>query len=99
MTDITERLRHGVYGINRIALCSEAADAIESRDATIAELRAQVEALRADAERLDFIAGRARCDPKMDGQHVWWPTNFNHRLTGPTLRAAIDAARSQEDKG
>lgn len=47
----------------------------------------------ADAERLDYITSNARCDPKMDGQHVWWPTSFNHRLTGPTLRDAIDAAR------
>lgn len=45
-----------------------------------------------DAARLDFIEKRARCDPKMDGQHVWWPTSFNHRLAGPTLRDAIDAA-------
>lgn len=45
-----------------------------------------------DADRLDYIASNARCDPKMDGQHVWWPTSFNHRLTGPTLRDAIDAA-------
>ncbi len=45
-----------------------------------------------DAARLDYIASNARCDPKMNGQHVWWPTSFNHRLTGPTLREAIDAA-------
>ena len=45
-----------------------------------------------DADRLDYISSNARCDPKMDGQHVWWPTSFNHRLTGPTLRDAIDAA-------
>lgn len=57
---------------------------------------ADVEALKVDAERLDYIASNARCDPKMDGQHVWWPTSFNHRLIGPNLRAAIDAARAQE---
>jgi len=55
-------------------------------------LQAEVERLRKDAARLDHIEGNARCDPKMDGQSVWWPTSFNHRLTGPTLRAAIDAA-------
>lgn len=60
--------------------------------------RAVAEEFVKDAERLDFIEKRARCDPKMDGQHVWWPTNFNHRLAGPTLRAAIDAAM-QGNKG
>lgn len=49
-----------------------------------------------DADRLDYIASNARCDPKMDGQHVWWPTSFNHRLTGPTLRDAIDASMAAE---
>lgn len=71
---------------------------IEERDdlrAARDRLAAEVEALRADAERLDFIASHARCDPKLDGQHVWWPTSFNHRLTGPTLRAAIDAAKAK----
>ena len=29
MTDIVERLRHGVYGTDRIPLCAEAADEIE----------------------------------------------------------------------
>lgn len=58
------------------------------------QIRAEVERLRADAERLDHIEKHARCDPKMDGQHVWWPTNFNHALRGPTLRAALDAART-----
>jgi hypothetical protein len=49
-----------------------------------------------DADRLDYIASNARCDPKMDGQHVWWPTSFNHRLTGPTLRDAVDAAMAAQ---
>jgi hypothetical protein len=57
-----------------------------------ARLSEQVEELRKDAARLDYIESNARCDPKMDGQNVWWPTNFSHRLTGPTLRAAIDAS-------
>jgi hypothetical protein len=52
-----------------------------------------------DAERLDYIASNARCDPKMDGQHVWWPTSFNHRLTGPTLRDAVDAAMKAHGAG
>ena len=52
-----------------------------------------------DAERLDFIEKSARCDPKMDGQHVWWPTTFKHALKGPTLRAAIDDAIDSARKG
>ena len=30
-----------------------------------------------DAQRLDFIEKSARCDPEMDGQHVWWPTSLS----------------------
>lgn len=66
--------------------------------ARVAALDAENAALRADAERLDYIASHARCDPKMCGNHVWWPTNFKHRLIGPTLRAAIDAAREARDE-
>lgn len=50
-----------------------------------------------DARRLDFIEESARCDPKMDGQHVWWPTSLNKALKGPTLRTAIDAAMRKEN--
>ena len=49
-----------------------------------------------DAQRLDFIEKSARCDPKMDGQHVWWPTSLNKAIKGPTLRAAIDAAMRKD---
>ena len=49
-----------------------------------------------DAQRLDFIEKSARCDPKMDGQHVWWPTSLNKALKGPTLRAAIDEAMRKD---
>lgn len=48
-----------------------------------------------DAERLDWIQANCRCDPMMDGQHKWWPTNFNKCLTGPSIRAAIDAAMKE----
>ena len=41
--------------------------------------------LRKDAERMDWIQDHARCDPKMDGNHVWWPTSFNNNVKGPTL--------------
>lgn len=63
----------------------------ETRESYVA-LQSAIEALQADAARLDYIASNARCDPKMDGNHVWWPTSFNHRLIGPNLREAIDAA-------
>ena len=54
--------------------------------------------LRKDAERLDYLQNNARCDPKMDGNHVWWPTSFNQAqsLKGPTIRSAIDAAKGEE---
>ena len=52
----------------------------------------EIASLRKDSERIDYIESNARCDPKMDGKHVWWPTSFNHRLIGPNLREAIDEA-------
>jgi len=52
-----------------------------------------------DVSRLDWIQSNARCDPMMDGQHKWWPTNFNKCLTGPTLRDAIDAAMTAAQEG
>lgn len=58
-----------------------------------------VEPYRKDTERLDFIAKFTRCDPKMDGNHVWWPTSFKHRVFGPTLRLAIDAAIAAAERG
>ena len=62
------------------------------------ELRQEVERLRADAARLDHIEKHARYDPKMDGNHAWWPTTFENVLRGPTLRAAIDAAMGEEKR-
>lgn len=59
------------------------------------ELRQEVERLRADAARLDHIEKHARYDPKIDGNHAWWPTTFENVLRGPTLRAAIDAAMKE----
>jgi hypothetical protein len=51
-----------------------------------------------DAARLDWLQHEARCDPKMDGQHVWWPLSWNQcqRIKGPTIRDAIDAAMAQK---
>ena len=62
------------------------------------DLRAEVERLRADAARLDHIEKHARYDPKIDGNHAWWPTTFENVLRGPTLRAAIDAAMKEKRK-
>ena len=47
-----------------------------------------------DAELIDFLQSVARCDPKMDGNHVWWPLSWNtcQTIKGPTLREAIRAA-------
>lgn len=58
----------------------------------------EVERLRADAARLDHIEKHARYDPKIDGNHAWWPTTFENVLRGPTLRAAIDAAMGGEKR-
>jgi hypothetical protein len=67
--NMIERLRGGVYGLNRIALCSEAADEIERQqkelqrqaldylalDTQAQELTAERDALRADAERYRWL--------------------------------------------
>lgn len=46
MTDtLAARLRSGVYGINRIALCSEAADALDAQAAELDQWRNMVWAL------------------------------------------------------
>lgn len=90
MSDLVQRLRaFANVGGGHMPLVDQAADELE-------RLTRELEESRKDQARLDYIAGNARCDPKMDGQHVWWPTSFNHRLLGPNLRAAIDAAMSQE---
>ena len=49
-----------------------------------------------DAERLDAIEKNCRTDPKMDGNHVYWPTTWEHSLKGPNLRAAIDAQKDKQ---
>ena len=44
-----------------------------------------------DTELIEWLQSVARCDPKMDGQHVWWPLhwNINQTIRGPTLREAL----------
>ena len=67
----------------------------------VAALKAELDAAMKDAERLDYLQKHARCDPKMDGKHVWWPTTFNQaqNLRGETLREAIDAAIDKAEGG
>jgi hypothetical protein len=67
--------------------CKTALDPAVSKEAQ--EL---IEKYRKDAERLDYLQAFARCDPKMDGEHVWWSIHPRPTLRGNTLRAAIDAA-------
>ena len=57
--------------------------------------QSQALAWKEDAERLDWLQSMSRCDPKMDGQHMWWPLSWslNHRCKGPAIRDAIDVAR------
>ena len=64
-------------------------------------LKAERDAAMKDAKRLDYLQKHARCDPKMDGNHVWWPTTFNQaqNLRGGTLREAIDAAIAKVEGG
>ena len=59
-----------------------------------AELRAEVERLRADAERYQWLRARYRAmSMDMGGNHSWVPDGRVMReLRGPTLNAAIDAA-------
>lgn len=67
-------------------------------DDVMASLREAIEVLVRDAERLDYLQKNARCDPKMDGKHVWWPMTFNQaqKLKGATLREAIDTAMQEK---
>lgn len=67
--------------------CKVALDSAVSEEA-----RVLIEKYRKDAERLDYLQAFARCDPKMDGEHVWWSIHPRPTLRGNTLRAAVDAA-------
>lgn len=98
--DITDRYEAMAYGWERAM--ERAAEAIPDDlypASTVSALKSRADALAArvvelekDAGRLDYIEENARCEPKMDGHHVWWPTTFSNQLKGPNLRAAIDAA-------
>lgn len=89
-----ERLRADLKETTERA--SQWVDIAGAHGAEVDVLRKIVGRLRADAARLDHIEKHARYDPKMDGNHAWWPTTFENVLRGPTLRAAIDAAMGGE---
>ena len=83
-----------LYGTSQSYTEQCEAEAFKNREALLAE----IEALVRDAERVDYLQTIARCDPKMDGKHVWWPTTFSQaqKLKGATLREAIDAAMQEK---
>lgn len=78
-------------------------DRLDDFGGAIDALRAQLEAaeaecarLRADAERLDWLAqGFKTCTVYMSGQHPWEPSHKVRGLRGPSFRAAIDAAMAR----
>lgn len=99
-TDLIERLRC----FDRVT-CNEAADALESQSREIAALKEQVEGLRKDAERLNFIEaapeGCVRMDAGFCPSYLYWGTSDYYKearrndagnFCGPTLRAVLDAA-------
>ena len=71
-------------------LCSEAADTIDT-------LRAQLAEAQRDAERWRWLKDHARIfrqSPDMSGNH-YWMVHATTTLRGPTLDAAIDAAKGK----
>lgn len=62
----------------------------------LAERDAEIERLRADAERFEYVIDHhARSDPDMSGQHHWMLMGRGIGR-GQTIREAIDAAREKE---
>lgn len=66
----------------------------DSAEIVCAVLSAEIEALRKDAERVNWLAEQFKtCTVFMSGQHPWRPNSYKLReLNGPTFRAAIDTA-------
>jgi len=68
-------------------------EAWDAQDDAYREKCAEVERLRADAERYRWLRSRFRVfGPHIDGNHAWCATGDIGRLRGPSLDAAIDAA-------
>ncbi len=57
---------------------------------TSALLAEEVRRLQAEKERMDYVCSVTRCDPKMDGNHVYFGIG-GRPLKGSTLRQAIDS--------
>ena len=79
---LVERLRGGVFGLNRIALCQEAAT-------TITRLTAERDAALRDAERYRWLRGRVP-----GGAYRIMGVIYSEGGAG--VDAAIDAAMAQE---
>ena len=55
----------------------------------LAEQQKRIDELEADRERMDYVCSMTRCDPKMDGNHIYWGIG-GKPLKGGNLRSAID---------
>ena len=65
--------------------------------ATVCDMRAQLAEARRDAERWRWLKDHARIfrqSPDMSGNH-YWMVHATTTLRGPTLDAAIDAAKGK----
>lgn len=83
MTDIVERLRGGVYGMNRIPLCTEAADEIK-------RLRGEVLLLRATMESAAYQLSKAR---------IWGGMEWHYNPLHPMYyKPALERLREVLDK-
>ena len=67
--------------------------------ATVCDLRAQLAEAQKDAERWRWLKDHARIfrqSPDMSGNH-YWMVHATTTLRGPTLDAAIDAAKGESN--
>jgi len=70
--------------------------------ARIAELEAEVQALRRDAERLDYLQCRGATVELLPGTDGFYPMRFRvgglHAAVSENIRGAIDTAMAQGEK-
>lgn len=79
----------------RCGIHGPAEDRVWACPTCLVELRTEAEALRADAERYRFLERDfSPMGLNADGNHAW-AYRRNATLKGPTLSAAIDAARGE----